>query len=63
MKNVNISIDPATDECVIRIKLKERHGASKTGKTTIIATSEGNVSLPDHPEIKLGLNVYVGNPK
>ncbi len=58
MKNVTIDFDKSTDECVIRFKLSERLGKSSSGKTTIVATTEGNISLPGHEDIKLGLNVY-----
>lgn len=34
-------------------------GTSKSGKSTVIATTEGNVSLPKpHENVKIGLNVY-----
>lgn len=34
-------------------------GTSKSGKSKVIATTEGNVSLPKpHDDVKIGLNVY-----
>lgn len=33
-------------------------GPSSSGKTIIIATTEGNVPIPGREEIKVGLNVY-----
>jgi hypothetical protein len=36
----------------------ERFGPSSSGKTIIIASSEGNQSVPDRDGIKIGLNVY-----
>lgn len=56
MKNMTMQVQG--DELVIRVNLKERLGASKSGKTVIVATSEGNQELPGFPEIKVGLNVY-----
>ena len=56
MKNVDIQIED--DQCVIRIDLKARQGKSASGKTMIIATTEGNISIPGHEDIKLGLNIY-----
>jgi len=38
--------------------LSKDFGPSASGKTIIIASSEGNQSLPEHEEIKIGLNVY-----
>jgi hypothetical protein len=32
---------------------------SASGKTIIIASTEGNVAIPDHEEAKIGLNVYL----
>jgi hypothetical protein len=33
-------------------------GPSSSGKTIIIATTEGNVTIDGHEEAKVGLNVY-----
>lgn len=41
----------------IRIDLTKEYGPSSSGKTIIVATTEGNVALPDRDE-KIGLNVY-----
>lgn len=56
MKNCDISV--SGDVLTIKVKLSERLGKSASGKTTIVASSEGNISVPGHEEIKLGLNVY-----
>ena len=56
-KNVALSIDG--NKLIVEIDLTKDFGKSKSGKTTIIASSEGNASLPKPFEhIKLGLNVY-----
>jgi hypothetical protein len=55
-KNVDMKING--DKLVITVDLSQDFGKSKSGKTTIIATTEGNVSLPGHEEIKMGLNIY-----
>ncbi len=47
------------DELVIRIKFKERHGKSASGKTTIVATSSGNKLVEGTGGLTLGLNAYV----
>ncbi len=56
MKNVDIKIEG--NKAIITVDLSEDHGPSKSGKTRIIASTEGNVSLPGRPEIKMGLNIY-----
>lgn len=44
---------------VIEVDLSKDFGMSKSGKSTVIASTEGNVSLPKpNDEIKIGLNVY-----
>jgi len=43
----------------ITVDLSKNQGQSKSGKSLLIASSNGNVSLPDpKSEIKLGLNIY-----
>lgn len=47
------------DILTIRIKLNERHGQSSSGKSTIVASTGGNLPVPGHDEVKIGINVYV----
>lgn len=56
MKNVLMTVEG--DVLTICVNLKERHGRSTSGKTEIIATTSGNVSIPSDPDIKIGLNIY-----
>ncbi|MFU8766429.1 MAG: hypothetical protein ACNA7I_01960 [Candidatus Methanoperedens sp.] len=56
MKNVEMSIEG--NILTIKVDLSKDFGPSASGKTIIIASSEGNQSLPEHEEIKIGLNVY-----
>ncbi len=42
---------------IIKVDLTRDFGPSKSGKTIIIASTEGNVSVPERDE-KIGLNVY-----
>ena len=42
---------------IIKVDLTKDFGASKSGKTIIVASTEGNVAIPDRDE-KIGLNVY-----
>jgi hypothetical protein len=56
MKNVEMTVDGNT--LTIKVDLSKEFGPSSSGKTIIIASTEGNVSIPGHEEAKVGLNVY-----
>ncbi len=43
---------------VITVDLSQTLGVSQSGKSEIIATTSGNVSLPGVEDIKIGVNVY-----
>jgi hypothetical protein len=55
-KNIDISVNG--DILRIEIDLAKDFGKSKSGKTLVVASSEGNVPVPDHPNMRLGINVY-----
>jgi hypothetical protein len=55
MKNIEMTIEGET--LTIKVDLSKDFGPSKSGKTIIIASSEGNVSVPERDE-KIGLNIY-----
>lgn len=55
MKNVELTVDGTT--LMIKVDLSKEFGPSSSGKTTIIASTEGNVSIPGREE-KIGLNIY-----
>lgn len=52
----NVKIEKKGNKLVIEVDLSQNFGQSKSGKSTIIATSEGNEALGEG--IFLGLNVY-----
>ena len=56
MKNVEMTVEG--NILTIKVDLGEEFGPSSSGKTIIIATTEGNISIPGHEEKKIGLNVY-----
>ena len=57
MTNVKATIEG--DTLIIRVDLKERHGRSASGKTIIIASTQGNKALPaPFADVQYGLNVY-----
>lgn len=55
MKNVDIKVEG--NILTIKVDLSKEFGPSASGKTIIIASTEGNVAVPDRDE-KIGLNVY-----
>ncbi len=55
MKNVEMTVEGTM--LTIRVDLSKEFGPSSTGKTIIIASTEGNVAIPNRQE-KIGLNVY-----
>lgn len=61
MKNVDIQV--SGNKAVITVDLTARLGKSASGKSETVATTEGNVEIPGHPEVRLGLNCYVPAPK
>jgi len=56
MKNIEMSIEG--NILTIKVDLSKDFGPSASGKTIIIASSEGNQSIPGKEEAKIGLNVY-----
>jgi hypothetical protein len=56
MKNVEMSIEG--NILTIKVDLSKEFGPSASGKTIIIASSEGNQSIPGKEALKIGLNVY-----
>ena len=56
MKNVEMEV--IDNILTIKVDLSREFGPSSSGKTIIIATTEGNVSIPNHEDKKVGLNVY-----
>jgi hypothetical protein len=56
MKNVEMTVDG--EILIIKVDLSKEFGPSSSGKTIIISSTEGNVSVPDREEVKVGLNVY-----
>ena len=55
MKNVELKVEGTI--LTISVDLSKEFGPSSSGKTTIIATTEGNITVPGRDE-KIGLNVY-----
>ena len=58
MKNVETSVDGG--KLTITVDLTKNFGPSKSGKTIIIGSTEGNkwLDTPDHGDVCIGLNCY-----
>ena len=55
MKNIEMTVEGET--LVIKVDLSKDFGPSKSGKTIIVASTEGNVPILDREE-KIGMNIY-----
>ena len=56
MKNIEMTVDG--NILTMKIDISKDYGESKSGKSITIASTEGNISLPEHEDIKIGLNIY-----
>lgn len=54
MKNITVKV--VKDVLTITVDLKKEFGPSKSGKTIIIGSTEGNQTVA--PNVVLGMNVY-----
>ncbi|HTK10362.1 MAG TPA: hypothetical protein VL485_24540 [Ktedonobacteraceae bacterium] len=61
MKNVEMTVDG--DKLVIVVDLKQEFGLSSSGKSITIASTEGNVAVPQREDVKIGLNIYKPRPR
>jgi hypothetical protein len=57
MVNVEMTVD-TNKVLTIKVDLKTTNGMSKSGKSMIIASTEGNARLPGFENTMVGLNVY-----
>jgi hypothetical protein len=56
MKNVSMSVKGA--KLLIEIDLSQDCGLSSSGKSVVIASTEGNKDITGTDNVKIGLNVY-----
>ncbi len=61
MQNIGLAMN--RDSLTIRVDLSQSFGPSSSGKTTIIAPTEGNVPVGPDREEKIRLNVYRARAK
>jgi hypothetical protein len=56
MKNCDMKLNGTI--LTITVDVSKDFGKSASGKSVIIATTEGNVTVPETDDIKIGLNIY-----
>jgi hypothetical protein len=56
MKNIEMKLDG--NILTIKVDLTKEFGLSSSGKSVIIASTDGNQSVEGKEEVKIGLNVY-----
>ena len=56
MKNIEMTVEG--NILTIKVDLAQDFGLSASGKNVLIATTEGNVTIPGSEDKKIGLNVY-----
>jgi len=56
MKNCEMKLNG--NILTITVDISKEYGLSSSGKSLIISSTEGNISIPDKEEIKIGLNIY-----
>jgi hypothetical protein len=56
MQNVTLKVEGT--KLVIEVDLSKEIGPSSSGKTMLIASTEGNANVPGYEGVKVGLNVY-----
>ncbi|HBP63830.1 MAG TPA: hypothetical protein DD730_06070 [Desulfosporosinus sp.] len=56
MKNCELKLNG--NILTITVDISKEFGKSASGKSIIIGSTEGNVSIPEKDDIKIGLNIY-----
>ena len=57
MENIKVTVKDGILTMVV--DLKHRGELSGSGKSTIVATTSGNIPIPGYEEVKMGVNIYV----
>ena len=56
MKNCEMKLNG--NILTITVDISKEFGVSSSGKSIIIGSTEGNISIPEKDDIKIGLNIY-----
>jgi hypothetical protein len=59
----NIKMTQKGDILTIEIDTSKRGKTSTSGKSVIVASTSGNISVPGKEEVKIGINCYVAAGK
>ena len=54
----NITMTTKGNKLVIEVDLSKDFGPSKSGKTTVIASTQGNQAVDGHAGVYAGVNIY-----
>ena len=54
----NVVMDVEKNILTVKIDLSKSLGDSKSGKTVLIATTSGNMTVEGHEGVKIGVNCY-----
>jgi hypothetical protein len=54
----NIETRVEDNKLIITVDLTKEYGLTSSQKSTKVASSDGNMSVPGREDIKVGLNVY-----
>jgi hypothetical protein len=54
----NVAMEVKENKLIVVIDLKQNFGPSKSGKTEIIATTAGNIAVPNSDGAVIGINCY-----
>lgn len=57
----NVAFTVKGNMLTITVKLNAKRTPSASGKSEVIATTKGNVTIPGTDDVKCGLNVYVSS--
>ncbi len=55
---LNVEMKNDGNILTITVDMSKEHGRSKSGKTIMIASSQGNVEVPGTNDARIGLNIY-----
>jgi hypothetical protein len=58
MTTANIEMSVQGNTLVITVDLSKTYGLSASGKSEVIASTGGNISVPGREQVKVGLNIY-----
>ena len=59
----NVKLEISGDTLLIEVDLSAVGSESMSGKSHVIASTHGNIPVPDHSDLRLGLNLYRKNGK